>query len=83
MAIMEDLLSLNAIGMLLIIFSWAVQIARMLRGKRDIAKEFALLQMLGILLIAAGLWQGSQVISALNVISALGAACVLALLLKR
>jgi hypothetical protein len=83
MAIMEELLSLNGIGMLLIITSWAVQIARMLRGKKEIAAEFALLQVLGIVLIAAGLWQGSAVVSALNIASAVGASCVLALLLKK
>jgi len=83
MAIIEELTSLNGLGMVLIAVSWVFQILPMLKGKKEIRMEFALLQVLGIILIAAGLTQAVTIVGILNVLSAIGAACVLVLLLKK
>jgi len=68
-------------GMILIVVSWIAQIISMLKGDREITKGFAFLQTAGIALITAGLISTNATVGALNLISALGAACVLVLLL--
>ncbi len=82
MALLDELVSLNAVGMILITLSWIIQIASMVKGKNGIRREFALLQSLGIACIAAGMISVSTTIGVLNLLSATGAACVLVLLLK-
>jgi hypothetical protein len=74
---------LNTIGMVLIIISWALQIMPMAKGKMEIRKEFALLQMLGIICIALGTYLGSTLVSVLNLASAAGAGVVFVLLMKK
>jgi hypothetical protein len=83
MALLEELISLNGLGMLLIVVSWVFQILPMLKKQMSIRKEFVLLQAIGIIMIVVGLMQTSMVVAVLNIASALGALCVLVLLLKK
>ena len=73
---------LNTVGMALIVASWAIQIMSMRKGKKEITKEFALLQAAGIACIAVGV-SISTIVGMLNIASAVGAACVLVLLLRK
>jgi len=77
-----ELMTLNSMGMVLILISWILQIMQMLKGKMEVTKPFALLQFLGIAVIAAGLFSTSTTVALLNMLSAIGALVVLLLLLK-
>lgn len=76
-----DLTSLNSVGMVLIIVSWAAQIMWMMKGRKEITAIFASLQLAGILLIIAGVTGSAPAVATLNAVSAIGAAIVLGIIL--
>jgi len=65
-------------GLALIAISWLLQYKRMLKGKSEITREFAVLQAAGIsLLIIDGLSSGLYDLAAMNMVTCGGALLVL------
>jgi len=72
-------------GMILIIISWAIQIISLSKGKKQLLASFAALQALGIVLLVISDYLANSTLSILgmlNVLSFLGGAIVLILVIK-
>ncbi|MCK9151438.1 hypothetical protein [Methanobacterium alcaliphilum] len=76
-------MELSWIGLVLIVFAWAVQIYFMSNNKKEIHPLFAVFQISGILLLVINSLSSDLIIALLNLLTLIGAGIVLFLSLKK